>query len=680
YRVIPPFYENLADALGAVYGESVTLDQMPTLIRFASWVGGDMDGNPNVGAKTIRNTLSRQRNLVLDLYFRECATVAGKLSQCRDRVTLDPAIDTKINNYREHFSKAWGEIPNRHREMPYRVLLKLIQARLQATYDDEAFPYESPEEFAGDIGLIADSLVEHKGAHAGLFAVRRLQQRIACFGFHMATLDVRQDALVHREVIGKCLGEDDWLEKSKEERLARLCEAIANKESPADLQDTQVRRTLSVFQTIGFCRRKYGRRAIGPYIISMTQGADDVVSVLLLAQWAELGNRKGEIPLDIAPLLETVDDLDAGPAIMRSLLANDIYRTHLESRARQQTVMVGYSDSNKDSGLASARWALHQAQAELLDTLSTHDIQLVLFHGRGGTVSRGGTKMHDAVHGAPAGTVRGRMRVTEQGEIINEKFGLRGIALRTLEQSVASVAGTMLLPRNDERRPEWNAMLQFMADESRQHYQALTRRSENFFQYFRTATPIDVIEKMRIGSRPASRRQQKGIDDLRAIPWVFSWTQSRFILPGWYGFGTGLERAVEKFGEDAFGEMFREWYFVRALLADAEMVLAKSDLDIAARYSTLAGPLHDEFFPRIQEEFDRTLALILRLNGTERLLDRDKTLQRTILLRNPYIDPMSLLQIDLLRRWRAGDRSDDALLQALLASVNGIAQGLQNTG
>lgn len=680
YRVIPPFYENLRDALDEVYGADVADESLSTLIRFASWVGGDMDGNPNVGAKTIRNTLSRQRNLILDLYYRECASVAGKLSQCRERVDFDPRIEESISNYRQHFSKAWGEIPNRHREMPYRVLLKLIQARLQATYDEAAYPYESPEAFAADIALIAGSLAAHHGTHAGLFAVQRLQRKIDCFGFHMATLDIRQDALVHREVIGICLGDDEWLERAPEDRLARLCEAISTRETPANENDTKVRKTLAVFQTIGFCRRKYGKRSIGPYIISMTQGADDVVSVLLLAQWAELGNRRGQVPLDIAPLLETVTDLQNGPGIMRVLLQNDVYRQHLQQRDQRQTVMVGYSDSNKDSGLASARWALHQAQAALLETLQAEGIELTLFHGRGGTVSRGGTKMHDAVHGAPAGTVAGRMRVTEQGEIINEKFGLRGIALRTLEQAAASVTGAKLLPRNDAHRPQWTQMMQVMADESRDHYQQLTRYNEGFFAYFRSATPIDVIEKMRIGSRPASRRDQRGIDDLRAIPWVFAWTQSRFILPGWFGFGTGLARAVERFGEDAFGEMFREWYFVRALLADAEMVLAKSDLDIAAQYSALAGDLHGQFFPLIQQEFDLTVEMILKLNGTEHLLDRDKTLQRTILLRNPYIDPMSLLQIDLLRQWRDTDRTDQALLDALLASVNGIAQGLQNTG
>lgn len=682
YRVIPPFYENLQEALVSAYGEAAIGDyQIPLLTAFASWVGGDMDGNPNVGAKTIRNTLSRQRSLILDLYFRECADVGSKLSQCRDRVKVSEAVEARIQEYRQHFSKAWGEVPNRHRDMPYRSLLRLIQARLQSTYDDDAYPYESAESFAADVDLIADSLSQNQGHNAGLFAVRRLQRRIECFGFHMATLDIRQDSLVHREVIGKCLGDEAWMTRDPADRLERLCEAITAREAPVDTQDTQVRKTLGVFQAIAFCHRKYGKRSIGPYIISMTQGADDVVSVLLLAQWAELGNRRGEVPLDIAPLLETVDDLHAGPGIMQQLLANPVYRQHLSRRKDRQTIMIGYSDSNKDGGLASARWALHQAQAALRDTLAAHDIELTLFHGRGGTVSRGGSKMHDAVRGAPAGTVAGRMRFTEQGEIINEKYGLRGIAMRTLEQSAASVAAASLLPAaNETVHPSWSQMMSTVANVSRERYQSLTRHTEGFFDYFRTATPIDVIERMRIGSRPASRREQKGIDDLRAIPWVFAWTQARFVLPGWFGLGSGLQAAVEQFGHDAFADMMREWHFVRALIADAEMVLAKSDLEVAERYSQLSGNLHERFFPIIKAEFDLTLHYILELSSHDWLLDGDKTLQRTILLRNPYIDPMSLLQIDLLRRWRAGDREDDALLGALLAGVNGIAQGLQNTG
>ncbi len=681
YRVIPPFYEDIENALVRVYGEEAASVTVPNFLHFASWVGGDMDGNPNVNAKTIRSTMARQRSLILDLYFNECAALSAKLSQSAGRIDVGDAIHDKIDEYRGVFPNAYHAVPKRHRDMPYRVLLRLIQQRLQATYDDDAYPYESATQFQADIQTIADSLAAHKGEHGGLFAVRRLLRRIGTFGFHLVTLDVRQDALVHRQVIGELLGEEGWMERTAEERCERLTEAIDSKESALDQQSILARKTLAVFQAIAFCRRKYGKEAIGPFIISMTQGADDMLSILLLANWSELHTRHFNVPLDIAPLLETVDDLERAPQILDALLSNDLYCEHLKYRKHRQIVMIGYSDSNKDSGLASARWALHHAQIELVDALEHEKANLRLFHGRGGTVSRGGSKTHVAVLGSPPGTVEGYLRVTEQGEIINEKYGLRAIALRTLEQITGSVSLATAMPQHrGTDMPEWHAMMQVIADESRSAYRKFVYDTPGFYEYFREATPIDLIERMRIGSRPASRRSGAGMESLRAIPWVFAWAQSRHMLPGWFGLGSGIKAAVERFDSTAFGTMFSEWYFIRALIADAEMVLAKADLGIAEYYSELAGDAHQEFFPLIQQEFELTRDLILEYSDRSELLEGDRTLQRAIMLRNPYVDPMSIMQVDLLRRWRATDRQDADLFEALLASVNGIAQGLQNTG
>lgn len=681
YRVIPAFYEDVENAALRVFGDSAKTLTVPSFVHFASWVGGDMDGNPYVGAKTIRATMARQRSLILNLYYNECATLSAKLSQSEGRVTVSAAVLDKIVEYRGMFSNAFHEVPARHRDMPYRVLLRLIQARLQATYDDDACPYETAQQFKADIELVADSLRDNKGVHSGLFAVRRLLRRIETFGFHLATLDVRQDAMVHRQVIAELLGEEDWLEWSAEMRTERLSQALASKESAPLEQSIAARKTLAVFQAISFCRRKYGKDAIGPFIISMTQGADDMLSVLLLANWSELHTRHFNVPLDIAPLLETVDDLQAATQIIRSLLDNKLYREHLDFRKNRQIVMIGYSDSNKDSGLASARWALHQAQIDAANAMLGEDVALQLFHGRGGTVSRGGSKTHVAVLDSPPGTVQGFLRVTEQGEIINEKYGLRPIALRTIEQITGSVSLATAMPdHRGEDQPEWHAMMETVAATSRQKYRELVYETPGFVDYFRSATPIDLIERMRIGSRPASRRSKAGIDNLRAIPWVFAWAQSRHMFPGWYGLGSGLAAATEQFGADAVRTMCRDWYFMRSMISDVEVVLAKSDLEIARFYSDLAGDLHDEFFPIIEQEFDRTRDLILDYSDHDELLEGAATLQRSIMLRNPYVDPMSLMQVDLLRRWRATDRSDDALLEALLASVNGIAQGLQNTG
>jgi len=681
YRTMPPFYEDLENAALRIYGDDARELDVPVIVGFASWVGGDMDGNPNVNAKTIRETMARQRSLILDLYYRECGKLSAKLSQSSSRIPIDQAVLDKIEQYTPVFQQAYHAVPARHRDMPYRVFLRLVQQRLQATYDDDAYPYESADEFAADIELIAASLAANKGQHAGLFAVRRLQRRIATFGFHLVTLDVRQDALVHREVVGECLGDDKWLQRSPEDRAERIAEAIRQKDAPVLEQSTKARKTLAVFQAISFCRRKYGRAAIGPFIISMAQGVDDILSIILLAEWSELHNRRGEVPIDIAPLFETVDDLRRGPEILRELLSHDIYRAHVEQRGGRQTVMIGYSDSNKDAGLASARWALQQAQIELVRAVSAQGVELHLFHGRGGTISRGGGKTHAAVLGAPPGTVNGYLRVTEQGEIINEKYGLRGIALRTLEQAAGSVALATAMPQHrGTDMPEWHTMMRVVADVSRKRYRQLVFETPRFYDYFRKATPIDLIERMQIGSRPSSRRSGQGVDNLRAIPWVFAWTQSRHILPGWFGVGSGLAAAIEKFDDAAFREMFREWYFMRALTADVEMVLAKADLGIAHAYSELAGDLHGEFFPLIEREFNLTQDLVLEYSDHDALLAGDITLQRAIMLRNPYVDPMSLLQVELLARWRKSNCEDAGLFEALLASVNGIAQGLQNTG
>ena len=681
YRMIPPFYEDIEHAARKVYGDAARALEIPNFLHFASWVGGDMDGNPNVNAKTIRSTMARQRSLILDLYYKECGALSAKLSQSDGRIEVADGVLRRIDEYRSVFPNAYHMVPQRHRDMPYRVLLRLIQQRLQATYDDDAYPYEKASQLEEDIRLIADSLAKRDGEHAGLFAVNRLLRRIGTFGFHLATLDVRQDAFVHRQVVGELLGEDDWLEMSRDERTARLVEAIESKESAPDRQSVLARKTLAVFQAISFCRRKYGKDAIGLFIISMAQGADDLLSILLLANWCELHNRKGQVPLDITPLLETVDDLQRAPEIMRTLLDNELYHDHLRYRRNEQNVMIGYSDSNKDSGLASARWALHHAQIELVESVDDTDVILRLFHGRGGTVSRGGSKTHVAVMGSPAGTVQGYLRVTEQGEIINEKYGLRAIALRTFEQITGAVSLATAMPSHrGTDLPEWHEMMQVIADKSREAYRELVYQTEGFYEYFRDATPIDLIERMRIGSRPSSRRQQGGVNDLRAIPWVFAWSQSRHMFPGWFGLGAGLLAAAETFDDTAFRDMFREWYFMRALTADAEMVLAKADLGIAEYYSELAGDRHEKFFLIIEEEFHRTRDLILDYSDHQELLEGDLTLQRAIMLRNPYVDPMSLMQVDLLQRWRASNREDNELFETLLSSVNGIAAGLQNTG
>ncbi len=371
------------------------------------------------------------------------------------------------------------------------------------------------------------------------------------------------------------------MQRPRAERTARLQQLLDEGALCPLVEDEAAEKTLEVFRAAGECLATYGERAIGPYIISMAQGADDVLSVLLLARWAGLADENGVVPLDIAPLLETVDDLERGPEIFAELLDDRVYQDHLETRRRRQMVMIGYSDSNKDSGIAAARWALHQAEERLVAVAESRELDLTLFHGRGGTISRGGGRTHTAALAAPRGAVRGRLRVTEQGEIINAKYGLRGIAIRTLEQAASSVAEATLHDGGDPPPPLWRQVMEDISAESRSAYRALVHEDDGFYAYFRQATPIDVIERMRIGSRPPARRQMQGIRDLRAIPWVFAWTQTRAILPGWYGVGQGLEAALERHGEAPLKEMFERWLFMRSMLDDLEMVLAKCDLGIA---------------------------------------------------------------------------------------------------
>lgn len=679
YRVIPAFYEAIEHAVLEVHGAAI--GALPPIIRFASWIGGDMDGNPEITARTIREVLARQRSLILDLYHRECRELANKLSQGSSRAGVDAAVHLRIHHYAGHFGRAMGAIPLRHRDMPYRVLLRLMMARLQATHDDGGYPYESPEEFLDDIGLIAQSLDNNRGGNAGLFAVRRLQRRVQTFGFHLMALDLKQGAPALRQVVGACLDDPYWSSRSAAERAERIRTAIRRNESPCETLDNDAKRALSVFQAVAFCRRKYGQRAIGPFIVSGSHDVDDLLSVLLLGRWGDLHGPAGSVPLDIVPLFETAADLRTAQATTARLLEDPIYREHLARREQRQVIMLGYSDSNKHEGLAAARWLLKQTQAELVRVMDAAGVAFTFFHGRGGAMTAGGGKTHAAVRVSPPGAVRGQLRAIDQGELVSTKYGFRGVALRTLEQATGSVALATALP---ERVPaaaggEWHRLMEQLADSSRRHYQSLVKQAPGFLDYFRQATPVDLIERMHLHA-DAGEDVPGELERLRGVPWVSAWTQNRMMMPGWFGFGTGLDSLVREHGEERLREMLHGWHFFRVLLGDVELALAKADPGIAAHYSTLAGSLHERFFPPLQAEFELCTQRVLALLGHSVLLEDNDTLRRSIRLRNPYVDPLSLLQVELLRRWRAGGRQDPQLYEALVASINGITRGLQDSG
>lgn len=679
YRVIPVFYESLEEALGQTFGIAT---ELPRMVRFGTWVGGDMDGNPNVDAGTIRATLEAQRRAILGCYAGELQQLARVLTQSIGVVGVDRQVLERLEHYRALLPEAAAAARPRHADMPYRLLLDLMRARLQATLDDRPEGYAGPEEFAADVDLIRRSLEHNRGIHAGWFPVRRLVWRLRTFGFHLARLDVRQESGVHARAIAAALGDTQWEARDPAAQACVLAPFAGGESVLPQVEEEGNRRLDAVFAALAEARRRHGPDALGAYIISMARSRADVLAVLALARRGGLVDVDGRVPLDVAPLFETVDDLRHGPDTLRDLLADPVYRQHLAARGDMQMVMLGYSDSGKDGGIAASRWSLQRAQVELLQVAREAGVRLTFFHGRGGSLSRGGSKTTRAVDASPRGSVDGRLRVTEQGEAIHRKYGIRALALRSLEQATGAVLVSSIRPRPPEPREElWRRVMDTVAEASSRAYRDFVG-APRFMDYFRGATPIDVIERMTLGSRPSRRLgEDAALSNLRAIPWVFAWSQARAVIPGWFGVGSGLQAGVQAFGEDVLREMARDWPFFRTFLDDVSMVLAKGDMGIAEVFSRLAGEeLHAAFFPRIQHEHRLTVDWVLRISGAAFLLEHDQRLALSIRLRNPYVDPISVLQVDLLRRWRASGREDGALLQALVAAVNGVSQGVQNTG
>ena len=678
YRVMPVLYETLETALLETFGQVIPV---PRLLRFGTWVGGDMDGNPNVDGGTIAATLRAQRHAILGLYLKELRQLTTLLSQSREVVGVSPEVEAQVERYRALLPQAAAHSKPRHGDQPYRLLNDLMRARLQATLDDADEGYASPQEFADDVDLILHSLEQNRGVHAGWFAVRRLAWRVRSFGFHLARLDVRQESSVHARAVAAALQDEQWETRDAVERGRLLGPYASGAEILPGNDDETGLRMDAAFAALAEARQLHGLDAVGAYIISMAHNRADVLTVLALARRGGLVDGDGNVPLDIAPLFETVDDLRHGPDTLRDLLADPVYRAHLQARDNVQMVMLGYSDSGKDGGIAASRWGLQRGQVELLQAAKELGIRLTFFHGRGGSISRGGSKTTSAVDASPRGSVDGRLRVTEQGEVIHRKYGIRALALRSLEQATGAVLVSSLRPRPLEpREAQWREIMDTVAERSTQAYRGFVG-APGFMDYFRNATPIDVIERMTLGSRPSRRLgEDAALGNLRAIPWVFAWSQSRAVIPGWYGVGSGLQAVVDEVGEEALREMARDWPFFKTFLDDISMVLAKGDLSIAEMFSRMAGPLHDEFFPRIQDEHAKTLHWVLRLGGDDWLLQHDQRLALSIRLRNPYVDPISVLQVDLLKRWRDSGREDETLLRALVASVNGVSQGVQNTG
>ncbi len=684
YKIVPAFYEEIADALAKLYGTPPESLELPVIVRFGTWVGGDMKFAADVHAKSIRETLSRAQHVIINSYYEECLRLAQTLSQSASRIGVSAAVMRRLEEYRTLFPGAQGMAPSRHDKMPYRILLGQIAERLHATYDGRSNGYQQPSQFRADIALIAQSLLANRGVRAGYYHVRRLLYRIDTFGFHLATLDLRAQASVHHAVLAQGLDEPEWTRLPAAERHARLVGILERDVGPTGTFDALAKRTLAVFDAIIQARHRYGADSVGLYIVGGAAQADDILAPLVLARWAGAYDRgSGEVALDIAPQFDTVSSLEGCGTVVRELLLDGVYKRHLEARGKPQTVLIGFSDSNKQSGIVASRFAAYRAQRSLTEALRQTKKQHILFYSRGGSAPRGGGRIDSLLRGAPAESVNGVLRFTEQGESISQNYGLLSNAMRTLERAFSTLAQATLAVKRGVALQESAALAEcvgLVANRSAQVWRGLVFEQPQFLDYFRAVTPIDVIERMQIGNVALQRPDRRAIEAVRPALWVFAWSMSRHMLPGWYGAGGGLEFARAERGIETLRLCYRGWPFFHGVIDDIEAMLARGDPEVAAHYDGLAPPELRRFGAQILEEHERCRALILEIKETRSLLDTDRTLQRGIALRNPYIDPMHFMQVDLLERWRAGGRQSRELFEALQASVSGIARGLQTTG
>jgi phosphoenolpyruvate carboxylase len=671
----------------------------PAFLRFGSWIGGDRDGNPYVTVAVTEEALRAHHDLALRLLRRGIERLHGHLSTT-ERLGVDDELLASLRRDAEAFPDEARRAEERYRRQPYRQKLLYVYRRLGATLEAAARPWRAdhrvrPGTYAGasellaDLKLLQSGLCRHRGERLAEGRLGTLVRQAEVFGFHLASLDLRQHSARHASAIGEVMARyglsPDFAGRPEEERSRILtAELEAGRPFAPHRLDfsPETNETLDLFRLVRRAHERTGPRAIESYVVSMTRGPSDLLSVLLMARDAGVADR-----LDVVPLFETVADLHAAPSTVEKLFDNPAYGRHLRARGGAQTVMLGYSDSNKDAGYLTANWELHRAQRALAAACARHGVQLTLFHGRGGTVGRGGGPTNRAVLAQPPESVGGRLRLTEQGESITNRYTNAPLARRHLEQLVhavlvASAKGQTASP---SRGGEWEQAMGELSPIAERSYRGLVHETKALVGYLQAATPLEEIGRLNIGSRPTRRANSEGLADLRAIPWVFAWTQSRVTLPGWFGLGAALEEWAGK--DDGrwarLRTMYREWAFFKTLVDNAQLALRGADMLIARVYATLADPRDREaVFPRLREEFERTEKALCRLTGQRDLLDEAPWLQRSIRVRNPYIDPMNYVQVALLRRLRAGaaHASAEELGDAVRLSVNGIAAGLRNTG
>ncbi|RRR75512.1 MAG: phosphoenolpyruvate carboxylase [Candidatus Viridilinea halotolerans] len=708
YDLLPQIHRAMAQALQRSYPEHPWA--LPPLLRFGSWMGGDRDGNPYVTAEVTLDAARRMRASMLRHLIGCMDRLFGDLSQSRYQVTIEPAIFERIAHYKALFPAAAAALSPHHAREPYRQLLELMQARLRASLEHTltmvprwgADPPPAPPptiyyrsaELLADLRLIYTSLWAHGGHLVADGLLRDVMAAVGIFRLHTATLDLRQHSQRHMAALDEIFrmaaieGAYAALPEAAKQHLLNAEIASPRPLTPARLAaySPDTAEVVQTLRLIAALLEQLDPEMIDTYVISATAQVSDILALLLLCREVGLFRPGAFSRLNVVPLFETAADLANAPQLFAALLELPVYQEHLRLRGRNQEIMLGYSDSNKEGGFVAANWALYRAQFELTNVADRHGIRLRLFHGRGGAVGRGGGPAGQAILAQPPGTLRGQIKVTDQGEMISDRYLEPRTAARHLEQVINAVLRAGFHELLHAPDPAWLAAMETMAQTGWKAYRGLIYDDPQFLIYFRTATPVAEFGRVRIGSRPAARRQSGHIEDLRAIPWVFSWMQSRHTLPGWYGLGTALEHFA---AEDAthlalLQAMYQGWPFFTTLLDNAQLIIAKADLVIARRYADLVPDqtLAERIFATICAEYERTVHMIRQVAQIEAILDPQPALQQAIKRRNPYIDPLSYIQIEALRRLRNAppEADQEELETAVLMAVNGIAVGLKNTG
>jgi phosphoenolpyruvate carboxylase len=691
YATLPGLYAEVAAAFEAEYGVQLSLSQMPVLLSFGSWIGGDRDGNPYVTPQVTREALQMAREHLLKHYQQQLGLTLDLLTTSAQQAPISEALEQRLQSYLDSLNttgqQAFGE---RYEYEYYRRFLSCIRVRLAGVSESSENlplaldstlaglpPYKSAQEFLDDLEIVHTSLVDNRGPRLAQALIDPLILEVRTYGLHLQTLDIRQ----HARLLAAALEEAGaW--KCDPERATTVPPPLSS--ASADVIDT--------FRAIAELKASSTPEAIRHFVISGAASTEDVLNVLWLARLGGVrvegsGADPGLMPV---PLFESIEDLRNAPVICRELWQSPSYRELLKSWDNTQEVMLGYSDSNKDGGMLTSTWEIFRAHRALHQVADESGVRLRLFHGRGGTVGRGGGPTHRAIYAQPMGAFTGQIRITEQGEVLNWKYSDVILAERNLELMIAASLDALARPnaRNPHGHftgvlaPEWEAAFAELSDVAFAFYREHILDDPEVLQYFEEATPVAELEHAKIGSRPSRRGGRRSLADLRAIPWVFGWTQSRQLVPAWFAVGHAFERYAQKPGGAAIlATMAREFPLFIDLIRNVETALAKSDFGIAQLYASLVADtgIRDRVFAKLEAEFHRTRRSILAITGQSELLENNQVLARSIRLRNPYVDPISLIQVDLLRRKRAGDDSD-AINRALSATINGIAAGLRNTG